>query len=205
MRVDKALALVVHVITMAVLVTLISCRPQTLTEAELMAFLNDERNGLKKSEEIGGVTATVTYRPTSLLIWQTVGDVTDSVALREAHERYGKYCYFTLSFSMQAREALVPSHPRYAEMVNILSFRMHDYLRMTTSAKDTVEMADFAFNRTFGMAGSTDLLLVFPREALASRKWVQLNLGEVGFGLGNQSFRFLTDDIVTCPEVEGIR
>jgi hypothetical protein len=89
----------------------------------------------------------------------------------------------------------------YGDLLNTLSFRMHEYVSMTTAKQDTIPVGDFMLNRTFGMSSSTDVLFVFDRAKAKDVDWVQFNLNEFGLGVGNQRFRFDVDDLENAPQV----
>jgi hypothetical protein len=197
MKVNRAGA--INIAILSIVTFVYACTPDRLNEQELIQFLGDESNGLRKTEKVGSQQVSVTYRPVSLLVSQSVSDKTDTTEVAAAYKKYSPYYYFTVSFSDNGREALSPRHPHYGELVNVLSFRMHSYLNMTIPSRDTIPMADFVLNRTFGMASSTDMLVVFSKDKTRDQEWVQINLQELGLGLGNQRFRFLTADIESCP------
>jgi hypothetical protein len=197
MKVNKAGGVKAAILWIVIL--LYACAPDPLNEQELIQFLNDESNGLRKTEKVGNQQVSVTYRPVSLLVSQSVADPADTVEVAAAFRKYNPYYYFTISFSADEREALSPRHPNYSELVNVMSFRMHGYLNMTIPSRDTIPLADFVLNRSFGMAGSTDLLVVFSKDKTRDQEWVQINLQELGLGLGTQRFRFRTADIESCP------
>jgi hypothetical protein len=90
---------------------------------------------------------------------------------------------------------------QYGDLVQTLSFRMGDYVTLTTDANDTIPVSDFVLNRTYGFSNSTDLLFVFDRKKAEEKEWVQFNLNECGLGIGNQHFRFKMDDIKSIPVV----
>jgi hypothetical protein len=62
-------------------------------------------------------------------------------------------------------------------------------------------VADYIYNRTFGMNGSTDILFVFDKTKAVGREYVQFNLEEFGLGIGKQIVRFELEDIEKCPRI----
>lgn len=183
---------------------LIACKPDVLSPEALSAYVADGENGLQKSVSVGQTVINVTYRPTDLWVLQETGtgpiDATKIEALRK---KYGQYYYFILSLSDQDKEALhQASGEQYSELVQTLSFRMNEYVTLTTTAQDTIPVGDFMLNRTYGLNKSTDLLFVFSREQAIGRDWVQFNLNEFGLGAGNQRFRFRTIDLEEVPAID---
>ncbi|MBS7566480.1 hypothetical protein KHS38_18895 [Mucilaginibacter sp. Bleaf8] len=98
--------------------------------------------------------------------------------------------YFLLSFSRHGREALsqVGNINKYAQLNNNLSFNLPQYCRLIVDRKDTVRLANYAFNNTYGLAASNNILLVF--QLPAAKKNYMLTIDEIGFGLGQQKFEF---------------
>jgi hypothetical protein len=107
-----------------------------------------------------------------------------------------------MSLSSNDKEALHQiASDQYSDLVQTLSFRMSNYVTLTTSVNDTIPVGDFMLNRTYGMSNSTDLLFVFNREKTKDTDWVQFNLNEFGLGIGNQRFRFDMHTLENVPEV----
>jgi hypothetical protein len=184
-------------------VSLTSCGKKVLSPEELTAFVSNEENGYVQKYESNGTVVAVTYRPTDLLVHQEVGDrPTTAKTIDSLRNKYGKQYYFILSLSHDNKEALHQVGDQYSEMVNTLSFRMGEYVTMTTAASDTIPVGDFMLNRTFGMSTSTDVLFVFDREKSKGQEWVQFNLNEFGLGVGNQRFRFKTKDLEDAPGID---
>lgn len=180
-----------------------ACVPTEVeTERELIEFVQNPDNGLRESTEVNNIKVTVIYKPTDLLVSQEIRDKpVDDSRLTALKKKYGSYHYFTVSFSQDNKEALHTQNGMdvYSDLVQTLSFKMQDYVTLTTSASDTIPVADFMLNRTFGMSSSTDLLFVFSKEKSAGKDWVQFNLNEFGLNTGNQRFRFQKKDLDDIP------
>jgi hypothetical protein len=171
---------------------------------ELSKFVADPKHEFTQQAESNGVKITLAYRPTDLLVAQELGESSkDVAAIDNARKKYGQYYYFILSLSANNTEALTPSNSgdKYSELVQTLSFRMHDYVTMTTSASDTIPVGDFMLNRTYGLSQSTDILFVFNREKSNDQEWVQFNLNEFGLNTGNQRFRFSVKKLEDAPHL----
>jgi hypothetical protein len=182
-----------------VAITFLGCRKQEFSSPdELNKFIADPEHDLKQTNELNGYKVTVTFRPTDLLVYQEIGDQhPTAAAIDSARKKYNSYYYFILSLSHGNREALNPADglTQYSELVQTLSFRMNDYVTMTTSQSDTIPVGDFMLNRTYGISSTTDILFVFNKEKAKGNEWVQFNLNELGIGLGNQRFRFKVEDL----------
>ena len=181
----------------------ISCSPGSMGPEELTAFVSDGDNGLRKSTNINEIQTDVTYRPTDLLVYQELGSTeADTASMHKLREKYSSYYYFVISFSRNGKEALHQpgSNDQYSDLVQTMSFQMSKYVNLTTPG-DTIPVADFMLNRTFGMNTSTDILFVFNKEKAKGKPWIQLNIIEFGLGTGNQHFRFDVEDLENVPSI----
>src|SRR5690606_20695983 len=118
--------------------------------------------------------------------------------------RYSNYYYFILSISKNDEEVLhlLDDFKSYGQLVETMSFRMQDYVTLTTSDRDTIPTGDFMMNRTYGLGSSTDLLFAFNKEKSKNDDWVQFNLREFGLNLGRHSFRFSVEDLENVPSLK---
>ncbi|HEY3405549.1 MAG TPA: hypothetical protein VGK59_19335 [Ohtaekwangia sp.] len=186
-----------------ILLAFSACKPAVLSPEALTAFVADEKNGLKKSVEVEGVKIEVAYRPTDLWIYQEIeDDIVSPGRIDSLRSKYDRYLYFVVSLSKNNKEALHQvegGFGQYSDLVQTLSFRMPEYTTLTTAVQDTIHMGDFTLNRTYGLSTATELLFVFNREKAVDSEWVQLNLNEFGLGVGNQRFRFATEDLKNVP------
>ena len=181
------------------------CTPDTLSEEALSQYVLEQET-LSKTREYNGYTLQMTYRPTDLLVAQELGgeSAPNPEELARLRAKYGNYYYFVMALSKDQQEALYHSkggYPQFSELVQTLSFRMGQYLNLTTSEKDTIELADYVFPRTYGMGSATNLMFVFNKAAAQDDEWIQLNLKEFGLGLGNQNFRFNKKDLEDLPKI----
>jgi len=183
---------------------LCGCGPKRLSEAELGKYIADESNGICKSAIVGNTTIKVSYRPADLWVSQELTNVSvTEKQITTIRGKYSPYLYFILSFSTDNKETLHQSAgQQYSDLVQTLSFHMHDYVSLTTSTNDTIPVSDFMLNRTYGMGNSTDLLFVFSKEKAKDKDWIQFNLNECGLGIGMQRFRFDKNDLDNAPEIK---
>ncbi len=175
-----------------------------MTPEELNRFILNADNGLIQTTEINDYTVQVNYKPTDLWMHQEIGnDHVDESKMKLLRSKYDPYYYFVLSLSKNNKEALQVNgnFGQYSELVQTLSFRMNSFVNLTTASKDTIPTADFILNRTYGLSNATSLLFVFNRAKAKGKEWVQFNLNEFGLGIGNQRFRFKTDDLQNVPSI----
>jgi len=76
------------------------------------------------------------------------------------------------------------------------------FVNITTSAKDTVLLADFLFNQTYGMSDGNTVLLCSDKEKLQNRKDLEVNLAECGFKTGNLKLHFNQKDMERVPALD---
>lgn len=186
-----------------ILIVASGCSADKLSAEELIAFITDESNGLKKTVTAGNTLVSVTYRPTDLLVNQETEGLSVAQAEIEAdRKKYDHYIYFVLSLSADNKESLHQATGQdYSNLLQTLSFHMNDYVALTTE-KDTIPVGDFILNRTYGMSSTTDILFVFNKALLKGKPWVQFNLNEFGLGVGDQRFRFAMTDLEQVPAIE---
>lgn len=186
------------------LLLLVSCTGAMSTE-DVYKFISDEKNGLQKKTLSNGIDITTTYRPTDLWVHQELVDETSNKDKVESlRSKYNKSLYFVVSFSKGENEALQElgeGPTQFSEVMQTLSFRMPQYTTLTTSERDTIPVADFMLNRTYGLSTGTEVLFVFDAKVANQREWVQLNINEFGLHIGNQRVRFDMDDLRNAPKI----
>ncbi|MEQ9404089.1 MAG: hypothetical protein RIM99_10910 [Cyclobacteriaceae bacterium] len=186
------------------LVILSSCQPPDyLSQKELQNYIQDTSNGLSDEQEAGSLTMKVSYRPNDFLIWQEA-EGKELADINEIGERYGDYAYFVLQLKAGKKDALYGTSASQAEFNNklqTLSFRMNQFVNMTTSEKDTIPVADFYYTRMFGLSKTSDILFVFNKEKISAADEVAFNIKEFGFNTGSRSFRFDTEKLNRSPKL----
>jgi hypothetical protein len=181
-------------------------RPEYLTEKELSEFIRNSANELIKEKKVDGVGIKICYRPTDLLVAQELkGSQQPTVdKISKARQKFGGHYYFIASFSKDRKELVSPSNqglPGFSDLLQTISFQMGDKVNLTTPLQDTIVVADYIYNRTFGIGQSTDILFVFDKKKAESQKYVEFNLDEFGLGIGKQSFRFETKYLEDAPKI----
>ena len=194
-----------YVLTLLVIVLLTNCTPSKLSEQELQGYVQDESNGLTKIVERKGIELSVNYKPTDLLVSQELRNrKREQTLIDSLRNKYSQYSYFVLNISKDGKEILNQSQnfDAFSQNLQNLSFRMKEYVHLTTAQQDTVPVLDFVYPRLYGMGGSTSLLFVFDQEKIEDTDWVQFNLKDIGLGIGKSHFRFETSDIENAPQID---
>ena len=189
-----------------VIALLVSCTSQFKSAEDLQGFVTKEKNGLLKSKEVGNINIKIAHRPTDLLVNQELGNKDYTVEeVEKLREKYDKYTYFTLSLSANNKEIEaynVNGQGDFGTRVQQLAFGMSDLVEIHTNQQDTVPVADYVYQRTFGVGNSSDMLFAFEKEKLKDSKWLQFELEDLGLGIGVNRFRFNTKDIKNAPKVK---
>lgn len=192
--------------SIGLIVLLLSYCRFSVSEEELKKYILDPENGLIKEKTSGSQKITLQYRPADLVVVQELRSkenytCEDVQVLRENHS---KYVYFILTMSDNNSEIItrnIGDRNLFSQSVNRLSFGLQEEIRMITSAKDTVPLADFIYPRMYGTSGNTQLMLVFLSEKIKNSEWVDIEIGDLGLGLGMNKFRFESDKLKGVPEL----
>ncbi|MCH5718196.1 hypothetical protein [Niabella hibiscisoli] len=180
----------IGILIVAAFLLLYSCgitKKGSLSKEELLEYVNDPDNGLTKEQEANGVKVKLSFYPSSLLVAQ---EQADTIPIEKLKARYGGHYYFKARFSKDGKEAIrqLGDFGKYSEMVQVLAFRMNDYVNLTTSSKDTLSMADYFFDQTYGMSDGNNLMLVFSKDQIKNANMFDINIAECGFGTGALKF-----------------
>ncbi len=183
------------------------CTKGLVTESELSKYVSDEDNGLTKSIQVGPTEISVSAQPNDLLVARELRGIASpsSLELLKAKAKYEGQYYFILRLSREGKEVVTPAEAglaSFSELLQTLSFEMGDKVNVITSSRDTLHVADYVYNRTFGSATSSDLLFAFKKASTLERVGhLELNLEEFGLGTGSQVFRFEIDDLNDAPQI----
>ncbi len=194
------------VLSLPLLILFSSCKQSLVTEDQLKKYVLDEDHGVRKVVHSGELKVDAVLRPTDLLVLQELrGNAKDTAALTRLQRKYAGQYYFILNISRDGREVVTPgqlSYDHFSDVLQNVSFRMGEFVNMTTAKQDTIPLMDFMFNRTFGMGSGSEVLLVFDKKKIRDADWLQINLSELGLGLGLQNFRFRRSDLVEVPHLD---
>lgn len=194
------------VLLAAALVVCCGQEKKILSRTELIQYINDPGNGLKQTQEVQGIRAELRYQPSSLLVMQALGqeNVADKKATDSLEKHYGKNYYFLLKFSKGGQEAIrqLGSFSRYSDMVQVFSFQMHRFVNLTTPQLDTIPLADYLFDQTYGMSDGNTILLCFDKAKLQDKDMLHINVAECGLGTGALQFSFKRKQIDRLPALD---
>ena len=175
------------------------------TAEEISAFISDEDNEYCYKKEVNGVTYTLQYRPTDLLVQQELGDSISEKKVKQLREKYHKYLYFNLSMSLNGQELLsnvVRDKQQFGQMVNDLAFNMDQKVHLYSPVKDTLAMTDFVYPRMYGMTDATTILIVYPRDKqFLSEDYLNFTIQDLGLNTGEVKFKVQTQPLKNEPQL----
>lgn len=175
------------------------------TAEEMVTFISDEENEYCYKKEVNGVTYTLQYRPTDLLVQQELGDNASGKKVKQLREKYNKYLYFNLSMSLNGQELLsnvVRDKAQFGQMVNDLAFNMDQKVHLYTPEKDTLSMTDFVYPRMYGMTNATTILIVYPRDKqLLKEDELNFTIEDLGLNTGEVKFKIHTQPLKKEPQI----
>ncbi len=186
---------------------ILSACNKSLSYKDFIKYVNDPSNGLSHSKTINGLTCKTVYRPSEMLVWQELGgEKVDKNIIEGLQNKYNQQLYFKLSYSYNSKDLLsqATSKKVFGGLVQTLSFSMHNYVSLITNTKDTLQLIDCHYLRLYELANNTEMLLVFDKEKIKNKKveWLRLDLDDLGFGIGQLSYKFSTNSINKIPELK---
>jgi len=173
-----------------------SCNKKSIhSKADLITYINDPAHGLKKTNEIGQVKAELLFKP-----WQLVASNGNKKNER-ASKLQNKY-FFVLSLSANDHELLrqLP-FDEYSTMVQVLAFRMIEFISIVPDVGKSVEPEDCLFQQTYGMSDANQLLIIFNKANLEKANILNVKINEFGLNIGNLNFKINTSDIKDLPSI----
>lgn len=189
-----------------VLVTACHESAKVVSKDDLIRYISNTDNELVKEHEVSGIEARLRYQPASLLVAQELQGTESSnqQVITALKKKYSGKLYFLLKYSKQGKEAIreLGSYQRYSDMVTVLSFEMTRFVNLTTPQRDTIALADYIFDQTYGMGDANVILLAFNSEKLKGKNEFSVNVGECGFGTGPLSFKFQIEDLERVPQLD---
>ncbi|VXB36240.1 conserved exported hypothetical protein [Flavobacterium sp. 9AF] len=183
-----------------------SCSTKTFdTKEALFLFINDEDNGYVYTKEVNGVTYTLQYRPTDVMVQQELGETKLKEQVQKLREKYSKNMYFNLSMSLNGQELLsnvVRDKAQFGQMVNDLAFNMNEKVHVFNAEKDTLAMTDFVYPRMYGMTNATTILIVYPRDPkFLKEEYLNFTIEDLGLYTGEVKFKIQTQALQKEPQL----
>ncbi len=174
----------------------ISCKKKVIkNKAELFSYINDPVHGLKKNNKIGKIKVELLFKP-----WQLIAANEDKKS--KADNDYQNKYFFVLRLSANNHELLrqLP-FDQYSQMVQILAFRMMEFITIVPDKGKRIDPEDCLFQQTYGMSDANQLLIIFNKAQLEKASTLNFKLNEFGLNVGNLKFEINTSDIEKMPSI----
>lgn len=175
------------------------------TAEEIVAFISDEDNGYKYSKEVNGVTYSLQYRPTDLMVQQELVGISNEKEIIRLREKYSKNLYFNLSMSIEGKELLSNTaidRNKFNQLVNDLVFNMPEKVSLLSAKKDTLSIIDCIYPRMYGMSNSTTILIIYPRDKeILNEEFIYFIVQDLGLNTGEIKFKIPTKQLNKEPKL----
>src|ERR1700748_3685057 len=161
-----------------------SCKQKIYTRADLVDYVNDPNNGLRQTKNAGGIQVGLLFQP-----WQVIMEHKTEAKGSPLSDTLKKRYHFILRFSYHNKELLrqLP-FDKYSEMVQVMSFRMTDYISIITDSGESTAPLGCFLQQTYGMSNANELLVAFDKRKLEHAKKMKLLVKEFGLNLGDLAY-----------------
>lgn len=177
---------------------LVSCEPTIRNKEELVNYVNNPENGLNIENEVNGIKINCSYFPSIL-----INEKLKNPSAKTEDDKFSEFVYFRIGFSKDGKELLKQlEYSLYSEMVQVLSFRMTNYIAIHIKGKEPVVPADCLFQQTYGLSNANELLVVFNKKDLENQEEFKLVVNEFGLGLGYQQFQLENKQIKDIDKIK---
>jgi hypothetical protein len=174
---------------------------------DYLAYVNNPKNGLCTSKEIGEVIYTLQYKPLEYLI--ILEKQKDSISKNELEGRMDELKdmkYFTLKIEAKNnKEELLKyklsSDEEYYERIRYFSFDMQKDIYLKNS-KDSIPCSLFHFERTYGVVPYANFVLGFLNQSKSNSDGDQyFTFYDQVFDGGKINIKILKSDIQRIPKL----
>jgi hypothetical protein len=190
----KSSKVVKQVLFGLMLLVITSCKTNIKNKEDLITYINNPDNGLKKTDEIGKIKAVLLFKPWQLIAPKITSKILDNAIKKEY--------FFVLSLSANNKELLRQlEFTKYSEIVQVLAFRMIDYVEVTPDNKKSVAPEDCVFQQSYGMSFANQLFIILNKTDLQGAEKLKIKIREFGLDTGDLNFEIDTKDIDKLPVI----
>jgi hypothetical protein len=177
-----------------------SCKPAVHDQKSLIAYIDDQSNGLSKNLNLKNLDAKLTFIPWEM---QAYDKTLVHLKVKPATAKLMKEnYYFLLSLSKDNKEILKQlPFSEYSEMLQVLAFRMQSYTLAISDTNTKVETSQCLFQQTYGLSRANSVLLIFPKQKFENSKNIKVNIKEFGLRSGDLTFDFKTSDLLELKNI----
>ena len=193
-------------VSLALVLMVSACGSKSFdSKEELLTYLRDADNGYHFQKSVNGIDYTLTFRPSDLLVNQSVGEHYTTSEIDKLRINYNKYLYFNLGMSANGKELLsqnIGNRAEFGAMVNQLAFGMSEKVSLIAQKRDTITLLDYVYPRMYGMGGVTEMLLVYGKSPeIMEQDYLLFTIKDLGFGTGEVTFKIDTKKIDHQPQL----
>ncbi|UPL50200.1 hypothetical protein [Hymenobacter sublimis] len=182
-----------------------SCGQKQLSPPQLEQYVEDASNGLNQTQHVNGIDVSVKYQPVDLIVSRELqGEPEGSISsvIDSLRNIYGRYSFFTISFSKNSKEILQPQEgfSTYSELLQTLAFRMDKEVEIITSRGDTLYPVNYYLDRSYATANASQLLFAF--QSVKEAGDCKIRIKEFGLVTGTLIFSFDDDALKATPSIQ---
>lgn len=178
---------------------LVGCRDRSfVSEKELLEYVMDEANGLKKISRNGSVEIEVIYKPNDLIKRTESKDIKDDDEWVDQLKRFDSLSYFIVRISKGGKEIENAFFQDRDKVIQYLKTGIISDIYLVIDM-DTIAAFDVAYTPMFGAGDATSLLAVFDVDLKSSENDVTFCLNAAEGLFGRHRFSFSSTSIKEIP------
>jgi hypothetical protein len=179
------------------------CAPAELTREQLISYVTDDANGLRKNIETGAWSFDMIYQPVELAMyhdWQSL-----SVEERKQTQKtYDSLDYFLLKLKRDDRdfERAFAGTDQYNQVISYFGQAIQQDLALEVAGMELKPLS-VLYTPQFGMGDASTVLVVFSsRLRSQSGSTARVRWHDTQFGSGVHSFSFDLTDLKNIPALK---
>lgn len=182
-----------------VLILAVACSdPKDLSKEELLAYLEEEGNGLVKHASNGEMISSLRYKPSSLIALADLSNTDDQDSILAY---YDQFLYLLLSFSY--KETDLGSHPYLLPGEKVRYYLGQEVAKDISLRVGGIELdlADHIHVNMYGSTSSSDVLLVYKKGTVELGN-LEFTIANGPLNMGKGHFEIKKHDIVSIPRLK---
>lgn len=190
--------------TVLILLSMVGCRPEFLSEQELKAYVLKPRHGLIKRVEKGNLTLELLYKPSDLVSFQEMEDINNENERQRIKAQYDSMSYFILRLSRAGQEienAFAEDPIKFNKVINYLNEDIGKDIYLQ-GENGKIPPATIAYARNYGINDATQVLIVFQQQIHNLKSPIKIFYNDNFLGTGLNQFTFEPNDIVNTPSLK---
>jgi hypothetical protein len=174
-----------------------SCKQSIVNRDQLIKFINDPDNGLKKSQQVGNIDVEMIFKPYALIMSEK--KVNNRKVLADSLK---KEFVFEMRISANKKELLKQlAFAQYSLLVQTLSFEMNDFIRIIPDKNKPLQPKECLFDQTYGLTDANRLYIIFNKSIVKDADKLSIKVNEFGLNTGDLIFEFNVNDLTHLPNI----